>query len=74
MVKRIPSGLEKMWVFVCGEWLSLHNAPYKPGMELFAKKYSKTGRKLSWICLINWIIVAGIVFIAFCSQGFDLKQ
>ena len=40
-VKR--SGQERIWLFVCRQWLSLHESDCQISRELFAKHYSKTG-------------------------------
>ncbi|KAK2194040.1 hypothetical protein NP493_3g07026 [Ridgeia piscesae] len=39
-VKR--SGQERIWLFVCRQWLSLHESDCQISRELFAKHYSKT--------------------------------
>lgn len=41
--KVLKTGKEKVWVFQCQQWLSLHEGDCQISRELFAKISSKTG-------------------------------
>ena len=47
IIKRNPrTGVEKMWLFMCQNWLSLHEGDCQISRQLFAKTHSKTGEFL----------------------------
>ena len=42
-IEVVNTSTKRSWIFVCGQWLSLHEGDCQISRELFAKRYSKTG-------------------------------